>query len=341
MNTLTAQKIQTSAPAKLILSGEHAILYGASALGMAFHDYHTTTTLLSNQGEQTRIKLENFKTEHVFDDLSLQSLKQEADARFTAALEGKLSVSKVLPAQALVPYILACYAEQYETSCEGLSITVSSTVPVGSGLGSSAACIVSVLRALSMGFENNLSDSDFISLAQQIEHLVHGKSSGLDIQLVFQEACLYYNCGKYHTYPLPTFPFQMAYTGKPESDTAACIQTAAVSFQASDTLPSEFDAVTQGVLKGITQKNLSEIMKNIAINHRLLCDIGVVPDKVKVCITQIEERGNAAKICGAGTCQGEQAGVLFIVGENPVADILAQYDYFRLGHAINRGEFHD
>lgn len=327
LNLNNSPCIQAYAPAKLIISGEHSVVYGAPALGMALNYLTTTTRLSKNRSGQILLNLQNFHSEAVLDQKELVELKKKIDVRYAAFLNQSIQAQEILEPRALLPYLLACYAEQYEILYEGLEIEVSSTIPMGFGLGSSASSIVSLLRALSSAFIPISPDTHFIELARQIENLVHGKSSGFDVELVFRGGCFYRDQGHYYPCPAPEFSFQLVHTGIPEVTTAECVQAAAPIFQASQTLLSEFTQVTQALAEAIKKQNLLEVQQNIAKNHRLLCDIGVVPDKVQACIASIEKRGNAAKICGAGASRGEQAGVLLVVGEHPISDILAAFGY--------------
>lgn len=319
--------IQTHAPAKLFFSGEHAVVYGAPALGMSLNHFVTTTTLSQSKSNQILLKLKNFQSEHLLEQEMLHALKQKIDARYAAFQKGSILASKILEPMELLPYLLALYAEQYQVLYEGLEIEVVSTIPMGFGLGSSASSIVSLLRGLSLAFIPISSDKHFVELAHQAENLVHGRSSGFDVELVFRKGCFYREQGHYYPCPFPEFSLQLVDTGVPEVGTAECVQAAAPVFDSSPSLITQFSEVTCALREAIKGQNQPEFQRNIAKNHRLLCDIGVVPDKVQACIADIEKRGNSAKICGAGASRGDKAGVLLMVGEYPVSDILAAYEY--------------
>jgi len=55
-----------------------------------------------------------------------------------------------------------------------------SEIPVSSGLGSSAALLVAVIRAISVEFRLNLSSSKICDLAYEAEKIFHGSPSGID-----------------------------------------------------------------------------------------------------------------------------------------------------------------
>ena len=53
----------------------------------------------------------------------------------------------------------------------------------------------------------------------------------------------------------------------------------------------------------------------------------MVPNRVKRFITEIEKRGGAAKICGAGPVRGDAAGIMLIVSSEDITDLAQQYQY--------------
>lgn len=76
-------------------------------------------------------------------------------------------------------------------SIEGLrapvgSLQIESTIPIGAGLGSSAALCIAVSRWLSEPL--GLSEGDLLEFATRLEHRFHGKSSGMDIAVIASEA---------------------------------------------------------------------------------------------------------------------------------------------------------
>jgi mevalonate kinase len=62
-------------------------------------------------------------------------------------------------------------------------------------------------------------------------------------------------------------------------------------------------------------------------NHRLLVQIGVVPEKVQRFISAVEARGGAAKICGAGAISGNAGGTLLLLAEELPQGLCEQYGY--------------
>ncbi|MGL5742767.1 MAG: mevalonate kinase family protein [Legionella sp.] len=73
-----------------------------------------------------------------------------------------------------------------------------STIPVGAGMGASAALCVAMSRWFAA--QNMLDLNQCNAFAKELEHLFHGKSSGLDVAGVAAEGGVYFKAGK--TIPL-------------------------------------------------------------------------------------------------------------------------------------------
>jgi mevalonate kinase len=62
-------------------------------------------------------------------------------------------------------------------------------------------------------------------------------------------------------------------------------------------------------------------------NHRLLCRIGVVPQKVQQFVADVETAGGAAKICGAGAVRGQNGGVVLVMADFMPTTLASKYGY--------------
>lgn len=69
-------------------------------------------------------------------------------------------------------------------------VTLSSTVPVGAGMGASAALCVALTRWL--GFLGHVSENEFYDFARNLENLFHGESSGVDIAVALSGSGLHF-----------------------------------------------------------------------------------------------------------------------------------------------------
>ena len=228
-----------SAPGKIIISGEHAVVYGYQALAAAV---------------DRRIKL------------TVSSKKNGFDFRFQSKVPSKL------------------------------------------GLGSSASMAVLEAAGLSMMIGNKKLDKKAINeIAYSLEKVAHGTPSGMDNTIVVYGGLLFYQKEKgFEKLNLKKLPnFLLVNTGKPLENTERMVvgivgkkvkdkNTRVInSLKEIGRLPDKF-------IKTLKQENYKELKNLITKNERLLEEIGVVGQKAKKIIKQIEKLGGAAKICGAG-----------------------------------------
>lgn len=140
---------------KLLLFGEHAAVFGHPAVGMALP--LATTIHLRHPGTRSA-------SERSDQEQELEELVAEAIARLAAEAEMDVNGSPPVP-----------------------GVSVESSVPIGVGLGSSAALSVAVVRAaaswLSGMSEARIADGTAWRLAHELERRYHGTPSGIDTGL--------------------------------------------------------------------------------------------------------------------------------------------------------------
>lgn len=305
------------APGKLILSGEHAVVYGEPALAMAV-DRYAIATITHTSLPQVLLDLSDLAYRRYLSAQALDHLKARIKRKYHRFIRGEYRIRQVLQKPfELAQFALSMMADALNLSLpSGMKIQVQSTIPMGCGMGSSAATILSVMVAVSHYFQLGLNEESLFQLALQAENMQHGHSSGLDLRVALQGGCCYVHGANLTPRPLPTDTLYVVNTGKPQSHTGECVETVAPHFQTAS-LRADFAAVTQAMNAALQQQTTSEpFYSAVRANHRLLVQIGVVPSTVQEFISQIEAQGGAAKVCGAGAVRGEQAGAVLVVGED-------------------------
>ena len=172
----------SSAPGKIILFGEHAVVYGRPALAVPVTQVQATATVSENSRGGVWIEAPN---------IALSS-----------------AITRLEPGHPLVAVINSVFASLGITRPPACTVYLQSTIPVASGLGSGAAVSVAILRALSAFLGQPLSDEQVNRLAFEAEKIHHGTPSGIDNTVVTYARPVYFVKGQ----PIKTFRVGASFT---------------------------------------------------------------------------------------------------------------------------------
>ena len=168
LNQIQMKTTTASAPGKMILFGEHAVVYGRPAIAAPISQLRATAVVEDNPDSGVILRAPDLGR-----DYDLQKAA-ETDP-FARAV-----------------HIVIAAAGTFRMP--DLIITVRSTIPIASGLGSGAAMAAAVIRALAyhLGIEF-LATTEWISdMTYQVEHILHGTPSGIDNTVVSYEKPVYF-----------------------------------------------------------------------------------------------------------------------------------------------------
>ena len=317
------------APGKLILSGEHAVVYGRPAIAMAID--RNAQTMVTGEGmaaEEVRIDLLDLSASESFSLRALRDFRDRVQRNYEAFIRGEMGLREILHKPAdLFQYAFITILDGLHLKLRGgLRIRMHSTIPIGCGLGSSAATTLSVLRAVGHYFRVEFRPDWYYRYSMEAERLQHGFPSGVDTFISLHGGCAIFRDGQAQKIPLPRFRFRLVDTGTPTCTTGECVAEVHRRF-ADASIWVEFERVTLVMANALARQDAQSLRSTLRENHRLLCEIGVVPDKVRDFIAEIERRGGAAKICGGGAIRGEHAGVVLIVADSMPDDVFERYGY--------------
>lgn len=282
------KSITFSAPGKVHLLGEHAVVYGKPAL-------LTTVNL------------------RVFATIS----KGQNDHPLKKTIES--IVKKAFKLKAIPSY----------------QLSISSQLPIGSGLGSSAATSASYIACL-LTFLKIKWDLKLINdLTYQAEKVWHGNPSGADNSTVVFGGLVWYRKETDSLKLIQQLPFSIPYklaknfvlinTGAPKETTADMVKIVKKLSQKKTSLVNRFlenqEQLTKELLEAVEQKNERKLMSIIKMGENHLESIEVVSKSVASITREIESSHGAAKICGGGGKKGP-TGILLCY--HPTPSILQQ-----------------
>lgn len=278
--------VKVSAPGKIILSGEHAVVYGYPEVLSAID------RRLSVEVEETGSGLD------------------------VQPVEGK----------PLVEYAIEIIKKQLNVSgLKNLKIRIDSQIPIGSGLGSSAAFAVAITAAFFEFLKLPRSLKKINEIAYEIEKKQHGTPSGGDNTVSVYGGFLLYRkeTEVFKVFsPLKTKVFPSIFlinSGKPEEGTGEMIEIVkdfVLNFpREAEKVFREIEQITRSFLRFLSgeEQNFSDLIMR---NERLLEKLGVVSDKTKILIRKIESIGGSAKISGAGGVR-KNSGIILAYHQDP------------------------
>ncbi|MDZ4200365.1 MAG: mevalonate kinase [Kiritimatiellia bacterium] len=315
------------APGKLILSGEHAAVYGKPALAMAI-DRSAVAEIAPAADGQISFDLADIAATDSFTERALRDFRQRIQRNYREFLDGRMGIRDVLrkPIDLFEYAFIMVLDGMHLKLDQGLGVRLRSTIPIGCGLGSSAASILSMLRATGHYFRVDFRPDWYYRYSLEAENLQHGHASGVDSHISLYGGCARFQDGQADRVPLPRKPLHLVDTGRPVTSTGEAVEQVRRNW-ANDAIWSDFQGVTDTMTGAVRENRMEDVAASIRENHRLLSRIGVVPQRVQKFISEIESRGGAAKVCGAGAVAGDAAGVVWVQSDAPVADLLKVYGY--------------
>lgn len=315
------------APGKLILSGEHAVVYDRPALAMAI-DRSAQVVVSPTAHELVSFSLANYKQSESFTIRALRELRKRVSNNYHLFLDGELGIRDVLhkPVE-LFQFAFITLLDGLHLKLEkGMDISLHSNIPIGCGMGSSAATVLSEIRAIGHFFRVDFRPDWHYKYSLEVENMQHGYASGVDSYVSLHGGCVRFQSGTAEKVPLPRVPIFIVHTGIPETTTGECVSRVAHDFERS-AIWEDFEAITRQMEQVLGRKDIGAFQAAVRDNHRLLVRIGVVPGRVQQFIADVERWGGAAKVCGAGAVGGDSGGVVMVVAEKPPLDLCRQYGY--------------
>lgn len=333
------RSVAASAPGKVILFGEHAVVYGEPAVAAALSDLCVSVLVTPSQTERLRVHLDDLGVYVEIDAAHLRALQPQVATpptkecsslieRFLLSIHSDVSDTALMVA-ALTPLVYLVLVILHSAIIDaGVDILVRSrNLPVGAGLGSSAAfstAVAAALRQLTaasrvLGVPSNSELKEIERVAYFSEQILHGTPSGIDNAvsahggaILFQRATAGAPAQLTH---LPTNislpPMMLVHTNLPRStkrlvahvreQTIRHPKSVRTILRAMGQIATEFvsglsaeDSIAQSKLLFFERFRLNQhLLRSVGVSHPVI-------DSICEIVSNVGDTDAAAKLTGAG-----------------------------------------
>lgn len=323
------------APGKIILSGEHSVVYGAPALVAAVNRYTTVRFSPIHRSRTIRTALKGISAGKTYRLKTLHRLREKLDRRFEQFSRGERAVQHILHRpDDLVIYSLASLfrhlpmpgvSTRHKLPVPGC-LSSESELPLGAGMGSSAAAIAATLVLYETMLNHPLTARQRFEQVRFCERLQHGKGSAIDAAATVFGGLQRLQDGEPSTLTvqLDSHWYWLLH-GIPTVSTGECVTHVRHCHGNDRYLWQQFAEVSTALEKALHTK--TDPRPIIQENQRLLAFIGVTPAPAATLIQRIEQCGGAAKISGAGAHRGDGSGIILVYHPDKAALTEALTDY--------------
>ncbi len=272
-----------TASAKIILLGEHAVVYGKPSIAVP----------LSTLRTQAKVT----------------SLRPGSGLRITASdLDNRLFIVDTSSRNAEDPITVASWLmlDYLGLPPPDANIVLHSDIPVASGMGSGAALTTALFRALLGALNKTLPDDQLNELVYEVEKVHHGTPSGVDNTVIVYEQPVYFTRGiaPQRLKVMKPFSLLIADTGVSASTKVAVSDVRNLYDSQRQFTQKLIDSIGELVLGGRRAIENNEIIKlgNIMNrNHQFLQDLTVSSSSLDALVQTARKAGAiGAKLTGGG-----------------------------------------
>lgn len=282
--------VVASAPAKIILFGEHFVVYGEPAIVLAI-DKRAYAKAEIREDNKLFLRSQNLNLAGFFDNGNFKV--EEGNPK-----EARI---KLEPLKCAVEKVLEMAGEKV-----GLNIEVNSTVPVAAGLGSSAAVASAVAAAVGAILKVKMSKENVFRIAFEAEKIMHGTPSGVDPAIsTFGGTLLFQMDTGFKPIDVKAdIPLVIGNTGVERATRVQVAKVRSLRDKYPQIVEPMMHTAREIVLRAVEALNegdletLGELMN---INHALLYGLGVSDESLEWLINAARKAGAlGAKLTGAG-----------------------------------------
>ncbi|MBW7955143.1 mevalonate kinase [Patescibacteria group bacterium] len=282
------KEVTASAPGKLMLFGDHAVVYGHPCIVTAV-DQRITATVRKNGVD-------------IF-HLDAPDMGLSAYSRTLADL-GKKGTPKAV---CFIEHLYKRFLEKHPQQ-EGIVVTTRSDFSSQFGFGSSSAVTVAFAKALTTLYGVELTNHELFTLCYQAVIDVQGIGSGFDIAAAIWGGTLYYVAPAKTVNPLGgerfELPLAVGYTGI-KADTPTLVRMVETQYQAEPervgSIFADIHQIVDDAQQAIVAQDWQKVGQLMTKNQELLQQLNVSGVQLDELIQASVESGSyGAKLSGAG-----------------------------------------
>ena len=268
------------APGKIILFGEHFVVYENRAILGAINKYATVTSEKTN-------------TDNILISSSLgqSSIQKDEDV---SNVEKKFRPF----------FFIAREVIEKNDFDKGITIKIESDIPIGAGLGSSSACCVAAAASI-LNLFNSADEKEVLELAINAEKTIFPNTSGADCTVSVSGGIIEYQKEKGFSKIETENEFNFIIIDSEQVHSTDKVVERVRKFKENNSevfteLCSEEERLITKALDSMKKNDLETIGKCMAQNQMFLEQIGVSNDELLSITKEIEKITFGAKITGAG-----------------------------------------
>lgn len=314
---MSKKEITFSAPGKIHFLGEHVVVHGNPALITAV-DKRCVVNLTPQANPDIQVSSTNLSNSVNLSQDEVRKKRDEAQSQWESYVgSGDVAVLKSITVQEIdFPVIAIGETLHYfkKDAPSGFSLSIESDIPMGAGLGSSAATAVSVVAAMTSFLGEDFNRATINDIAFLVEQKRHGMPSGGDNAAVCFGGLVWFRKETPDVKIIQPIQFSVSNeiaqnfliidTGRPKESTGEMVGMVNDLYQSDKDLVEKVlrdqEKLTRDLLAVLRDGDEARLTEIIKMGEHNLETLGVVSPSSKALIREVEKSGGAAKICGAG-----------------------------------------
>ena len=272
-----------SAPGKIILFGEHFVVYGIKAILCSIDKRITATSQFL---DENAIRIRSSLGDSVMELNSLNNLED-------------------VPQKFMKPFFyIAQKALEENSTKRGIEIVLESEIPAGVGLGSSSAACVAATASVN-GLFSRLSKDEIVKKAIEAERTIFEQNSGADSSVSTFGGLMTYDLknGFQNIQSRNDLSFIIANSAQVH-DTQDVVRQVRSFKEKNESIfrklcEQEIEIINNATI-ALKENNLNQLGSLMLQNYDLLKQIGIATEKIDQLVIEARKTSYGAKITGAG-----------------------------------------